>query len=209
MTEDASENLPATVELVQRAIHFVRGQQVMLDEELALLYGVEARLLNQAAKRNPDRFPPDFMFQLTEAEWDALKSRLMTPTEGRGGRRYLPLAFTQEGVAMLSSVLRSERAVRINVEIMRAFVRYRQFLASHDDLAAKLRELESRFEGKFDRHDKQMQMLVEAVRRLREDLGKPPVPPAAPKRRIGFHADDPDPKAAEKKSPRRRKTKAE
>lgn len=201
---DSARKLPIVVGSITHAILIIRGQQVILDEALSVLYDVETKVLNQAVRRNPERFPKDFMFELSSEEWDLIRADSVA-SGSHGGRRTPPLAFTQEGVAMLSSVLRSERAVRINVEIMRAFVRYRQFLASHDDLGAKLRELESRFEAKFDKTDRQMQMLVEAVRRLREDLGKPPVPPAPPKRRIGFHTEDPDPKADGKKAPRRRK----
>ncbi len=171
------------------AIHPVRGQRVMLDADLARLYGVETRTLNQAVRRHPDRFPADFMLQLTPEEWANLKSQIVI-SSFHGGRRKLPYAFTEQGVAMLSSVLNSDRAIAVNVEIMRAFVRYRHFLASHEELAAKLREIELRFEGRFGKQDQHLRMLFEALRQLRDEIRKPP--PAAPKRRIGFHAEEDD-----------------
>lgn len=111
-------------ESIYEVIHFVRGRQVLLDQDLAELYGVETRRLNEQVKRNEDRFPDDFMFQLTEKEWDNLMSQIVTSSV-HGGRRKLPYAFTQEGVAMLSSVLNSDRAIQVNIEIMRIFVRFR------------------------------------------------------------------------------------
>jgi hypothetical protein len=125
----------------------LREQKVMLDADLALLYGVQTKALNRAVKRNARRFPADFMFQLTTREVENLRCHF--GTSRWGGRRYLPLAFTEQGVAMLSSVLNSERAVRVNIEIMRAFVRLREMLASHADLARKLIELERRYDVQF------------------------------------------------------------
>jgi hypothetical protein len=117
----------------------LRGQKVMLDTDLADLYQVPTKVLNQAVRRNKDRFPADFMFQLTADEFSALRSQIVTLDTGRGQhRKYLPYAFTEQGVAMLSSVLRSKRAVNVNIEIMRAFVRLRELLATHEDLANKL-----------------------------------------------------------------------
>lgn len=161
----------------------------MLDEDLARLYGVETRRLNEQVRRNPDRFPSDFMFQLTEDEWNRLRSQFVISST-HGGRRKLPLAFTEQGVAMLSSVLNSERAIAVNVEIMRAFVRYRRFIASNAELAAKIRDLERRFEGKLSEQDHHVRMLFEALRQLRDEVRKSAAPPPAPKRRIGFHTDD-------------------
>jgi hypothetical protein len=129
---------------VESWIHPLRGQRVMFDTDLARLYGVQTKALNKAVKRNADRFPSDFMFQLTPEESQAMRFQFGT-SKGRGGRRYRPYAFTQEGIAMLSSVLRSRRAVAVNIEIMRAFVRMRAFLASQHDLARKLAELESNY----------------------------------------------------------------
>ncbi len=174
MTENRSL-IPA--ERIERAILLIRGHKVILDSDLAALYSVETKTLVRATKRNIDRFPSDFMFQLTEDEFDRLRRQFGTSNEptGRGGRRYAPYAFTEQGVAMLSSVLRSPRAVAVNIEIMRAFVRLRRMLASHADLARKLDALERKY-------DTQFKQVFDAIRQLM-------APPAGPKRRrIGFHA---------------------
>ncbi|MBI4706047.1 MAG: ORF6N domain-containing protein [Deltaproteobacteria bacterium] len=145
----------------------------MLDADLAALYGVETRDLVQAVKRNIERFPDDFMFQLTAGELDLLRSQfVISKPGGRGGRRSLPYAFTEQGVAMLSSVLRSPRAVQVNIEIMRAFVRLRQMLQSNADLARKLAALERKYDAQF-------KAVFSAIRRLM-------APAVKPKRRIGF-----------------------
>ncbi len=137
-------------EQIERSILLIRGHKVMLDAALAELYGVQAKVLNQAVKRNKDRFPSDFMFRLTDEEFYSLRSQIVTLETGRGRhRKYLPYAFTEQGVAMLSSVLRSKRAVRVNVEIMRAFVRLREVLAAHKDLARKLEALEKKYDSQF------------------------------------------------------------
>jgi len=155
---------------------------VLLDEDLARLYGVETRVLVQAVKRNPKRFPKDFMLQLNAAEWSALRSQIVISKTRRGGRRYAPYAFTEQGVAMLSSVLGSERAIAVNIEIMRAFVRMRQMLASNQELAKCLDQLEARIEKKLAAHDEAIAAILSAIREL---MGTPP-----PKRRpIGFTAD--------------------
>jgi hypothetical protein len=174
----AEANLVAT-ERIERAILVLRGHKVMLDSDLAILYGVETKVLNQAVSRNIERFPEDFMFQLTEAEAAFLRSQTVTLKTGRGQhRKYLPYAFTEQGVAMLSSVLRSPRAVRVNIEIMRAFVRLRRFLATHKELAELERSLAT--------HDRQIQSIFEAIRRLME-----PAPAPEPKRRrIGFQVKE-------------------
>jgi len=125
----------------------IRGQKVMVDADLAQLYGVETKALNRAVKRNIGRFPSDFMFQLTPGEAECLRCQVGTLKAGRGQhRKYRPYAFTEQGVAMLSSVLHSERAVRVNIEIMRAFVQLRQLLSSHADLARKLEALEAKYD---------------------------------------------------------------
>ena len=147
--------MPRTHELIpvteiEGKINLVRSKRVLLDHELAALYAVPTKSLNLAVKRNRERFPPDFMFQLTAEEIRGLRFQIETSKTGRGGRRYLPFAFTQEGVAMLSSVLRSDRAVRVNVEIMRAFVRMRNFALTNRELARKVTDLEKRYDGKFD-----------------------------------------------------------
>jgi ORF6N domain len=147
----------------------------MLDSDLAALYQVEVKALNQAVKRNRERFPADFMFRLTSEETASLRSQFVTSKPGRGGRRTAPFAFTEEGVAMLSSVLRSRRAIRVNIEIMRAFVRLRRMLESNADLARKLDELEKKYDAQFS-------VVFQAIR----DLTEPP-PPAA-RKRIGFGA---------------------
>lgn len=149
----------------------------MLDSALADLYGVPAFRLNEQVKRNIKRFPLDFMFQLTSEEAASLRSQIAILKErGRGKhRKYLPYAFTEQGVAMLSSVLRSERAIQVNVAIMRAFVKLRKILASHRDLAEKLEALERKYDARF-------RVVFDAIRKLME----PPEPP--PSRRIGFHA---------------------
>jgi hypothetical protein len=132
---------------------------VMLDHDLALLYGVETKVLNRAVKRNLQRFPLDFMFQLTPEEADVLRCQIGTSKKGRGGRRYLPYVFTEQGVAMLSTVLNSERAILVNIEIMRAFVKLRQILASNGELSLRLDELESKY-------DKQFRVVFDAIRQL-------------------------------------------
>jgi hypothetical protein len=131
----------------------------MLDHDLALLYGVETKVLNRAVKRNLQRFPLDFMFQLTPEEADVLRCQIGTSKKGRGGRRYLPYVFTEQGVAMLSTVLNSERAILVNIEIMRAFVKLRQILASNAELSLRLDELESKY-------DKQFRVVFDAIRQL-------------------------------------------
>ena len=143
----ASSDPLMPVERITQSIIFIRGQKVMLDADLATLYNVETKVLVQAVKRNIDRFPEDFMFQLTQQEFDNLKSQIVTSSWG--GRRYPPYAFTEQGIAMLSSVLRSKRAIHVNIEIMRAFVQLRRMLASHEDLARKLSDLEKKYDAQF------------------------------------------------------------
>lgn len=166
-------------EQIQRAILLLRGHKVMLDFDLARLYGVETKVLNKAVKRNLSRFPDDFMFELSEEEFAGL--RFQFGTSRWGGRRYRPYAFTEQGVAMLSSVLRSERAVNVNIEIMRAFVRLRGSLASDDEFHKRLDELEQRYDKQFVVVFKAIRALmdVEAARRA-----------AKPKRQIGFRSDE-------------------
>jgi hypothetical protein len=165
-------------EQVEQVILLIRGQRVMLDRDLAALYGVETKNLNKAVRRNLDRFPADFMFQLTMDEAQAFAaSRFQIGTLKRGQNiKYLPQVFTQEGVAMLSSVLRSPRAIQVNIAIMRVFVRLRETLALHRELAHKLAELERKIEG----HDASIRTLFEAIRVLAAS-------PAEPRREIGFH----------------------
>ena len=162
------------VETVENNIFMIRGQKVMLSTHLAKLYNVEVRSLIQAVKRNSERFPDDFMFLLTNQEVTILKSQIVISSWG--GRRANPYAFTEQGVAMLSSVLNSERAVQVNIAIMRAFVKLRQILSTHKELAHKLSELE----GKVEKHDAEIQAIFDAIRQLMAP------PPEKPRRIIGF-----------------------
>ena len=167
--EETQALMPA--ERIEFAILVVRGERVLLDEDIAALYGVETKALIRAMKRSLDRFPLDFMFQLTQEEVESLRCQFGT-SKGRGGRRYLPYAFTEQGVAMLSSVLRSERAVRVNIEIMRAFVRLRRVTTTQADLVRRLDELEQKYDGQFT-------VVFDALRQMME-------PPERGTRRIGF-----------------------
>ena len=173
---DRAELAIIAPEQVGRHIHSVRGSNVLLDRDLAELYGVPTKSLNLAVKRNIDRFPGDFMFQLTPEEAAALRFQSETSNEGRGGRRYAPYAFTEQGVAMLSSVLRSGRAVQVNIAIMRAFVGLRGALTQDGDLARRILTLEQKY-------DEQFAVVFEAIRLLIEA-------PPAPERRMGFRAGD-------------------
>ncbi len=148
-----------SVEIIERKILLIRGKKVMLDADLADLYGVETRSLVQAVKRNNERFPPDFMFQLSQEEFESLRSQIVI-SKGKGGRRYFPYVFTEQGVAMLSSILRSERAIRVNIAIMRVFVRLRQMMVTRKVLAEKLGELEERIQD----HDEQITELPTFLR---------------------------------------------
>jgi phage regulator Rha-like protein len=163
------------VELIEKKILLIRGEKVMLDADLADLYGVEAKHLKRQVRRNIDRFPADFMIQLSKEEYDSLRHHFGTLKRGQHSK-YLPYAFTEQGVAMLSSVLNSERAVKVNIEIMRAFVRLRQMLASNAELARKLDALEKKYDDQF-------QIVFEAIRQLMI----PPEP--SQKSRIGFHGE--------------------
>lgn len=165
-------------EVIERRIFLIRGFKVMLSPHLASLYDVEPRALNQAVKRNLDRFPADFMFQLNAREFDNLKSQFVISSWG-GSRRARPYAFTEQGVAMLSTVLKSRRAVQVNIEIMRAFVRLREVMATNRELSQKLVELER----KFGAHDEQIQSIFEAIRQLMVA----PEPPEPPRKEMGFH----------------------
>jgi hypothetical protein len=165
------------MERVADRILSIRGHRVILDADLAELYGVTTFHLNEAVKRNRSRFPEDFMFQMTAEEFTALKSQFAISKLGRGGRRTNPYVFTEEGVAMLSSVLHSERAVQVNIAIMRAFVRLRELAASHKDVLLRLDEME----GKVDR---QFKVVFDAIRELMK-------PPKTTTRRIGIDAEPP------------------
>ncbi len=164
------------IERIARAILLLRGEKVMLDSDLAVLYGVATGQLNRAAKRNRSRFPSDFMFELTAEEVANLKCQIGISSWG-GRRRARPHAFTEHGIAMLSSVLNSERAVKVNIAIMRAFVKLRQMLDTNRELAQKFSELERR----VGKHDEEIAAILEAIRQLM-------APPEKPRREIGFHA---------------------
>ena len=160
------------VERIEKLIYLIRDHRVMIDSDLAELYGVTTGALNQALKRNIDRFPEDFAFQLSSEEFAALISQFVISKTGRGGRRKLPWAFTEQGVAMLSSVLRSKRAVQVNIQIMRAFVRMRQLLSSHKELMEKVQAMEKKY-------DKQFKTVFQAIYQLMKEEEKP-------QRKIGF-----------------------
>jgi hypothetical protein len=171
--------LAVPIEIIERRTYLLRGQKVMLDGDLAALYQVPTKALNQAVKRNLTRLPADFMFQLTIRELENWRSQIVTTNPAaKMGLRRPPYAFTEHGVAMLSSVLNSERAVQVNIVIMRAFIKLREMLATHKDLARKLDELERKYQA----HDVQIKAVFEAIRKLIEQ-------PGPPRRRIGFATD--------------------
>ena len=175
-----ADQLPVPVELIERRIYLIGGHKVMLDADLAELYQVETFNLNKAVKRNLDRFPKDFMFQLTAEEAESLRFQIgMSKPSGRGGRRYLPYAFTEHGVAMLSSVLNSQRAVQMNILIIRAFVKLREMLASSKELAHRLEAVERTLK----RQGHSIAVVYDEVKKLQ-------APPSIPKRRIGFRSPD-------------------
>lgn len=168
-------------DVVERKIYIVRGHKVMLDSDLAKLYGVPTKRLKEQVKRNIRRFPEDFMFELTLQEIEILRSQIATSSWG--GERYLPYVFTEQGVAMLSSVLNSERAIEVNIAIMRAFVRLREILLTHKDLAAKVAALELKYKNhdmRFSEYDKHITAIFEAIKKLMAP------PPEKPRRIIGF-----------------------
>ena len=161
-------------ELIERRIYLIRGHRVMLDEDLASMYEVETKVLNQAVKRNIKRFPSDFMLRISSQEAGSLRSQIVTLKMQRGQhRKYAPYVFTEQGVAMLSTVLRSERAIMVNIQIMRAFTKLRELLSTHTELKRKLEELEQKYDSQF-------RVVFDAIKELME----PPAPP--PKGRIGF-----------------------
>ena len=165
-------------ERIEQSILLIRGHKVLLDSDLSSLYGVETKRLVEVVKRNKERFPDDFMFQLNGEEFDNLKSQFAT-SSSHGGRRYAPYVFTEQGVAMLSSVLRSPQAVAVNIEIMRAFVRLRRLLATHADLARKLDALERKY-------DVQFRAVFDAIRQLMAPPSNPP------RKKIGFRTKEPN-----------------
>ena len=165
------------VELIEHRIHIVRGQRVMLDSDLADLYGVPTKVLKQSVRRNQDRFPDDFAFLLTQQEFANLRSQIVTSSGGHGGQRYLPTAFTEHGIAMLSSVLNSPTAVRVNIQIIRTFVRMRRLLATPGELVTQLQQLAETVQL----HDRQIKAVTDVLTRMLEPVPEPPK-----KGRIGF-----------------------
>ena len=172
--------------LIQSRILSLRDQRVMLDAELATLYGVETKVLVQAIKRNIERFPADFMFQLSAEEFANLRSQTVTSSSGYGGRRYAPYAFTEQGVAMLSSVLNSQRAIAVNIEIMRAFVQMRALASTHQDLAKQLAELQDKTELLAMSHDTFSRNTRNQLKQVFDVLRELMTPREQPKRPIGF-----------------------
>ena len=176
-------------ENIATLIYFIRCEKVMLDSDLAVLYGIEARVLNQAVKRNINRFPPDFMFQLNEKEFEILKrqflssikhtsnsSQFVMSSRKHRGTKYLPLAFTEQGVAMLSGILKSKTAVNVNISIMRTFVQVRKLLHGNKALSQKIKELEKLLGEKLSEHDKKFQMIFEAIKQLIHQKNEPRMP---------------------------------
>ncbi len=170
-----TQSLSVSIKLIERRIYLIRGQKVMIDEDLAELYGVPTKRLNEQVKRNSRRFPADFMFQLTRDQAEALRSQIATSKKGRGGRRTLPLVFTEQGVAMLSTVLNSGRAIEVNITIMRAFVKLRQMLETNEELnrkfAAVIRKLST--------HDKYFKVVFDELKKLTQQ-------PSPARKQIGF-----------------------
>jgi hypothetical protein len=167
-------------EMVTNKIHFIRGQKVMLDSDLGELYGVETKRLKEQVKRNSKRFPDDFMFQITEKEFEILRSQIATSSWG--GKRYLPLAFTEQGVAMLSSVLNSERAIAVNIQIIRIFTKMRSVLLAHKDILLKLEQVERKMlkqDEKNEKFEKEIQVIFKALKQLLN-------PPQPEREQIGY-----------------------
>ncbi len=174
------------LEPVEPLILVVRGERIIVDVDLARIYGVPTKRLNEQVKRNLDRFPPDFLFQLTRSEVDSLRSQIATSNVGRGGRRYLPFAFTEHGAIMAANVLNSPQATQMSVFVVRAFVKMRSVLSDTKSLARKLAQLENELKSRLDVHET---AIVEVLQRVMNMLDPPPQP--EPKRRqIGFHAAD-------------------
>jgi phage regulator Rha-like protein len=176
------------IEIIENKIYVIRGQKVMLDSDLAMLYEVETKILNKAVKRNIDRFPKDFMFQVTDEEWEILRFQIGTSKESKGGRRFKPYVFTEQGVAMLSGVLNSKRAVAVNVQIMRTFVKLRQIALTNKEIAEQLRCLEEKFitytketNSELEKHDEKFDEIFRCLQYL-ADIHKPS--------KIGFNTDN-------------------
>ncbi len=166
------------LQVIQKKIYEIRGQKVMMDFDLAELYEVETRILNQSVKRNVKRFPDDFMFQVNKTEWETLKSQIViSKTEKRGGTQKLPSAFTEQGLAMLSGILNSDKAIQVNIDIMRAFVFMRQYALTHKDLTDKLKKLETKYNKQFKDVYEAINYLMQKDTQLKEQ---------SERKRIGF-----------------------
>jgi phage regulator Rha-like protein len=188
-----SDKMPLQIDQIGSMIRTIRGEKVILDSDLARLYGVETRVLNQAVKRNAIRFPPDFMFQPTNEELEKefrLRSQIVILKKGRGQhRKFLPYAFTENGAIMAANVLNSPEAVRMSVFVVRAFVQMRDLLGSTKELAKQLAALEKKLTARLDGHEI---AIVDVLRRVMDILDPPPPPPELPRRRIGFHVGPED-----------------
>jgi hypothetical protein len=187
--KSATETLSTPVELVARKIHIIRGQRVMLDSDLAQLYQVETKALNRAVGRNADRFPEDFMFQLTDEEAKNLRYQIGTSGSGYGGRRYLPYAFTEHGVAMLSTALRSTRAVQMSIFIVRAFVKLREVLATNKALAERIEQISGTVKDHAALFDIVIQDIEKLDQKFMTEIRRLKAPPRR-KPRIGFHVPE-------------------
>lgn len=172
-----------TIRPIEELIREIRGQRVLLDFDLAAIYGVETKALNRAVKRNRDRFPEDFLYQLSETEWKNLRRQIGTSSSAHGGRRTRPHAFTEYGALQAANVLRSQRAVQMSLFVIRAFVKMRETLRAAPELAKKLAALEKKLTGRLDVHEAG---IVDALQRITRLLDPPPEPPLPPKPRIGF-----------------------
>lgn len=185
-TKPPNESLIIPEELVMNQIYYIRDQKVMLDRDLAELYGVETKVLKQAVKRNIDRFPKDFMFELTKQEFEILRSQIVTSKDGRGGTRYLPMAFTEQGVAMLSSVLNSDRAIKVNIQIIRVFTKLRQVLADNTDLRLEIEYIKNALEKQSctqESQNKNIDLIFSYIDRLQEKIE---TNPSVHKKTIGY-----------------------
>jgi len=166
MPKKAPQKVAPPAEIIAGMIYLIRGQKVMIDRDLARLYGVQTRVLKQAVRRNIDRFPSDFMFELTDDEFKKWRSQFVISNTDKKGLRYNPMAFTEQGVAMLSSVLNSDKAIQVNIQIIRIFTRLRGMLATHDELKNKIEEMEKRYDENF-------QIVFEAIKQLLDEGEKP------------------------------------
>jgi phage regulator Rha-like protein len=171
---------------IDSVIHTVRGERIILDSDLATIYGVSTKALNQAVKRNIDRFPHDFLFQVAKQEWLSLRSQIVTSKPERGGRRYLPFAFTEHGAVMAANILNSRRAVQMSIFVVRAFIKMRQTMTANKALLEKLEELEKKLTKRLDAHEQAIVYVLGELRKLME----PPLLPEPKRRRIGFQREE-------------------